>query len=102
MEAPSGHPPVAPGAERIADAFEKARDEGRAALMPYMMGGFPDRESSLAIAAAYVDSGADLIELGVPFSDPLADGPTIHAAATDALAAGATLETHARDLRFGV
>jgi tryptophan synthase alpha chain len=61
--------------------------------MPYMMAGYPDRESSLAVAAAYADSGADLIELGVPFSDPLADGPTIHAAATDALAAGATLET---------
>jgi tryptophan synthase alpha chain len=61
--------------------------------MPYMMAGFPDRDSSLAIAAAYADSGADLIELGVPFSDPLADGPTIHAAATAALAAGATLET---------
>jgi tryptophan synthase alpha chain len=61
--------------------------------MPYMMAGYPDRESSLAVAAAYVDSGADLIELGVPFSDPLADGPTIHAAATEALAAGATLAT---------
>jgi tryptophan synthase alpha chain len=58
--------------------------------MPYMMAGYPDREASLAIAAAYVDSGADLIELGVPFSDPLADGPTIHAAATAALEAGAT------------
>jgi tryptophan synthase alpha chain len=61
--------------------------------MPYMMAGFPDRETSLAVAAAYVDSGADLIELGVPFSDPLADGPTIHAAATVALEAGATLAT---------
>jgi tryptophan synthase alpha chain len=61
--------------------------------MPYMMAGYPDRESSLAVAAAYVDAGADLIELGVPFSDPLADGPTIHAAATEALAAGATLDT---------
>jgi tryptophan synthase alpha chain len=61
--------------------------------MPYMMGGFPNQESSLAIAEAYVDAGADLIELGVPFSDPLADGPTIHAAAVDALAAGATLES---------
>jgi tryptophan synthase alpha chain len=81
------------GAERIAGAFEAARDEGRAALMPYMMAGFPDRESSLAVAAAYADSGADLIELGVPFSDPLADGPTIHAAATAALQAGATLST---------
>lgn len=61
--------------------------------MPYMMAGFPDRESSLAVATAYADSGADLIELGVPFSDPLADGPTIHTAATQALAAGATLDT---------
>jgi tryptophan synthase alpha chain len=61
--------------------------------MPYLMAGFPDRDTSLAVAAAYADSGADLVELGVPFSDPLADGPTIHAAATTALAAGATLES---------
>jgi tryptophan synthase alpha chain len=61
--------------------------------MPYMMAGYPDREASLAVAAAYVDAGADLIELGVPFSDPLADGPTIHAAATAALAGGATMAT---------
>jgi tryptophan synthase alpha chain len=61
--------------------------------MPYMMAGYPDRDTSLAVAEAYVDSGADLIELGVPFSDPLADGPTIHAAATVALEAGATLAT---------
>jgi tryptophan synthase alpha chain len=81
------------GEERIAAAFEAAKAEGRAALMPYMMAGFPDRESSLAVAAAYADSGADLIELGVPFSDPLADGPTIHAAATKALEGGATLAT---------
>jgi len=79
------------GEERIEAAFKLAGEEGRAALMPYMMAGFPDLESSLAIAAAYADSGADLIELGVPFSDPLADGPTIHAAATAALEAGATL-----------
>jgi tryptophan synthase alpha chain len=61
--------------------------------MPYMMGSFPSHDASLAIANAYVEAGADLIELGVPFSDPLADGPTIHAAATEALAAGATLES---------
>jgi tryptophan synthase alpha chain len=79
------------GMARIAGAFESARAEGRPALMPYMMAGFPDHASSLAVAAAYADSGADLIELGVPFSDPLADGPTIHAAATEALAGGATL-----------
>jgi len=81
------------GEDRIAAAFKAARGEGRAALMPYMMAGYPDRESGLAVAAAYVDSGADLIELGVPFSDPLADGPTIHTAATAALEAGATFAT---------
>ena len=81
------------GEERVLDAFRAARAEGRAALMPYMMAGYPDRETGLAVAAAYAGSGADLIELGVPFSDPLADGPTIHAAATAALEAGATLAT---------
>ncbi len=96
--APPSPPPVLDngkltGVERIAAAFESARAEGRAALMPYMMAGYPERESSLAIAGAYVDAGADLVELGVPFSDPLADGPVIHAAATEALAAGATLDT---------
>jgi tryptophan synthase alpha chain len=83
---------VATGVARIAQAFETARGEGRAALMPYMMGGFPDPETSTAVAGAYADAGADLVELGVPFSDPLADGPVIHAAGTRALAAGATLE----------
>jgi tryptophan synthase alpha chain len=81
------------GEERIRAAFAAARDEGRAALMPYMMAGFPDRESGLAVAAAYADAGADLVELGVPYSDPLADGPTIHSADTVALANGATLRT---------
>jgi tryptophan synthase alpha chain len=80
------------GAARIGAAFEAARGEGRAALMPYLMGGFPDQETATAVATAYADAGADLIELGVPFSDPLADGPTIHAADTAALAAGATLK----------
>ncbi len=89
-QAPSAEAPS--GEERIAAAFEATQAEGRAALMPYMMAGYPDRESSLAVAEAYADSGADLIELGVPFSDPLADGPTIHAAATAALDAGATVE----------
>ena len=79
------------GVERIAAAFEAAREEGRAALMPYLMGGFPDAETSRAVIECYADAGADLIELGVPFSDPLADGPVIHAAATKALAMGTTL-----------
>lgn len=77
------------GVERIAAAFAGAT--GRAALMPYLMGGFPDVETSVAIGEAYADNGADLVELGVPFSDPLADGPVIHAAATRALAAGVTV-----------
>ena len=80
------------GGQQIAAAFAAARAEGRAALMPYMMGGFPDLETSMAVADAYVEAGGDLVELGVPFSDPLADGPVIHAAATRALAGGATLE----------
>ena len=59
--------------------------------MPYLMGGFPDLEATVAIGAACADAGADMLELGVPFSDPLADGPVIHAAGTRALANGATL-----------
>ncbi|HET9103144.1 MAG TPA: tryptophan synthase subunit alpha [Solirubrobacteraceae bacterium] len=83
---------MASGTDRIAEAFARARANGRrAALMPYLMGGYPDPETSRRIGRAYLDAGADLIELGVPFSDPLADGPVIHAAATAALAAGATL-----------
>jgi tryptophan synthase alpha chain len=86
------------GVERIAEAFARSRADGRrAALMPYMMGGYPDLERSRAIAAAYVQAGADLVELGVPYSDPLADGPVIHAAATAALSQGVKL-AHALEL----
>jgi tryptophan synthase alpha chain len=74
------------GVQRIADAF--AGRAGRAAVMPYMMGGYPDLDASQRIAVAYADGGADLVELGIPYSDPLADGPVIHAAGTAALAAG--------------
>jgi tryptophan synthase alpha chain len=80
------------GVDRIAEAFAGARANGRvAALMPYLMGGFPDLETSREIGLAYAEGGADLVELGVPFSDPLADGPVIHAAGTAALRAGSTL-----------
>jgi tryptophan synthase alpha chain len=79
---------AATGSDRIASAF--ASHGKRAALMPYLMGGFPDLDASTAAGLAAADAGADLIELGIPFSDPLADGPVIHAAATAALAAGAT------------
>jgi tryptophan synthase alpha chain len=80
---------AATGLERIADAF--AQSGKRAAFMPYVMAGFPTMEESLRIGQACADAGADLIELGVPYSDPLADGPVIHAAGTRALAAGASI-----------
>ena len=77
------------GEDRIATAFALRR--GRAALMPYLMGGFPDMATSRAIGEACAAAGADLVELGIPYSDPLADGPVIHAAGTAALRAGATI-----------
>jgi tryptophan synthase alpha chain len=81
------------GIERISEAFASARADGRrAALMPYLMGGFPDLDTSFEIARACVDEGASLLELGIPFSDPLADGPVIQAAGTTALRAGITLD----------
>jgi len=77
------------GIDRIAAAF--ASSGKRAALMPYLMGGFPTLPESVRIGEACVEAGADLLELGVPYSDPLADGPVIHEAGTRALAAGTTL-----------
>jgi tryptophan synthase alpha chain len=80
------------GAERIAEAFASSRAEGRrAALMPYLMAGYPDLGTSGEIGLAYAEAGADLVELGVPFSDPLADGPVIHAAGVAALRGGTHL-----------
>lgn len=80
------------GAQRIAGAFARARSEGRAALIPYVVAGYPDADTSLAIALAVADAGADLLEVGLPYSDPLADGATLQRASGVALGAGATLE----------
>ena len=77
------------GVERITAAF--ARTDKRAALMPYLMAGFPTLDESVRIGEAYIDAGADLLEVGVPYSDPLADGPVIQAAGTAALAAGSNI-----------
>jgi tryptophan synthase alpha chain len=77
------------GVQRIGAAF--ASSGKRAALMPYVMAGFPTLEDSLRTGELCVAAGADVIELGVPYSDPLADGPVIHAAGTRALAAGANI-----------
>jgi len=76
----------------LRDAFAARRARGQAALVAYLTAGFPDAEVSARALVAVAEAGADVIELGVPFSDPLADGPTIQAASFDALAAGMTLE----------
>jgi tryptophan synthase alpha chain len=78
------------GSERLAQAFESTG--GRAALMPYLMGGYPDLAGSLRVGEAFADAGANLVELGVPFSDPLADGPVIQAAGQQALERGANYD----------
>jgi tryptophan synthase alpha chain len=80
------------GAHRIAAAFGAADAAGRAALIPYVVAGYPDAETSFRIAIAAVDAGADLLELGLPYSDPLADGATLQRASGVALAHGATLD----------
>jgi tryptophan synthase alpha chain len=80
---------LATGIERIAATFAAVRAEGRrAALMPYLMGGFPDADCSRRVGLACAEHGADLLEVGIPYSDPLADGPVIHDAGSKALAAG--------------
>ena len=84
------------GARRIAAAFARAREAGRAALIPYVVAGYPDAETSVAIALAAADAGADLLEVGLPYSDPLADGATLQRASQVALRAGATLEKSLR------
>jgi tryptophan synthase alpha chain len=77
---------------RIEARFAQLREEGRAGFVAYVMAGDPDLERSRAILHALPAAGADIIELGVPFSDPMADGPPIQRAALRALAAGTTLE----------
>jgi tryptophan synthase alpha chain len=84
------------GARRIAAAFAAARADGRAALIPYIVAGYPDAETSLAIALAAADAGADVLEVGLPYSDPLADGATLQRASQVALGSGATLEASLR------
>ncbi|MDY8107666.1 tryptophan synthase subunit alpha [Fulvimarina sp. 2208YS6-2-32] len=77
---------------RIEDRFAKLRDEGRPALVNFVMAGDPDHETSLAIVKALAEAGADIIELGMPFSDPMADGPSIQKAGLRALKAGGSLQ----------
>lgn len=76
------------GAGRITAAFDAARDDGRAALVIYLPAGYPDLETSEQCLLAAVEAGADVVEVGFPFSDPIMDGPTIQAANQVALDAG--------------
>lgn len=74
---------------RLAKAFAAPRAQ-RAALMPYVTGGHPDLETSARIIGTLIEAGADIVELGIPFSDPIADGPVVQRSTYEALLAGVT------------
>jgi tryptophan synthase alpha chain len=78
---------------RLSQTFERLREEKVCGLFPYLMAGFPDVETSKKLAVAALEAGADGFEIGVPFSDPLADGTTLQKANAHALAHGASLQT---------
>ena len=78
---------------RIATVFTHRKAKGEAAFVAYIMGGDPDRAASQAVLNALPENGVDIIELGMPFTDPAADGPTIEEAGLRSLAAGTTLTT---------
>ena len=82
-----------PAPNRIDTKFRELRDAGERALVPFVTVGFPDIEMSEAVAEAIIESGGDMLELGIPFSDPLADGPTVQKASFRALQQGVTLRT---------
>lgn len=87
---------LAPGnnspASKITRTFEQARREGRGVLIPYFMCGYPTAEQSARLVLAAIEGGADIVELGMPFSDPLADGATIQHAGHSALEGGMTMQ----------
>jgi tryptophan synthase alpha chain len=76
---------------RIAETFARLRAEGRAGFVPFIMAGDPSLEGTRELLRAAADANVDLIELGVPFSDPMADGPGLQRSAERALAVGTTL-----------
>lgn len=78
------------GEENVREAFSRARAEGRGALIGYLTAGDPSPEHTPALCKALLDGGVDILELGIPFSDPIADGPTIQAASGRSLHAGTT------------
>jgi tryptophan synthase alpha chain len=78
---------------RIEGVFAVLKKQGRKALIPFITGGYPEPAATLPLMFALVEAGADIIELGVPFSDPMADGPTIQRASEQALSYGTSLRT---------
>jgi len=82
----------------ISRVFAARRTEGRAALIPYVTAGYPERGSTVEVLEALAESGADIIELGIPFSDPLADGPTIQTSSFASLEQGTTVVGVLEDL----
>jgi tryptophan synthase alpha chain len=87
------------GAARVRAAFAAAAKDSRATLVAYLMAGHPDDETSLAAAEAALAAGADLLEIGVPFSDPVADGPVVAAAGHQTVAAGGGFDSAVRLVR---
>lgn len=87
MSGPRGGPPGGPD-DRVREMFERTRAEGRPALIPFVPGGWPERDATVEIVQAAVDAGADAFEIGMPFSDPLADGVTNQRAYQQALENG--------------
>ncbi len=90
------------GVQRINELFARTKAEGRAAFMPYHAMGYPSRDATLEVIQALGAAGADLFEIGIPHSDPLADGPTIQTATYTALTQGTTVRdslTMVRELR---
>jgi tryptophan synthase alpha chain len=75
---------------RITRAFERSRSEGRPAIIPYVTDGFPELDDSVELVKALIEGGADIVELGIPFSDPIADGPTVQRSGQRAIDNGFT------------
>jgi tryptophan synthase alpha chain len=84
----------------IGQVFAGRRREGKATLIPYVTAGYPGPEATVELMQALADEGSDIIELGIPFSDPLADGPTIQQSSFVSLAGGTTVESVLGDLRI--
>ena len=83
----------------ISKSFKLLGSEGRTALIPYVTAGYPNRDATVPLLERLKDVGADIIELGIPFSDPLADGPTIQRSSFAALENGTTVASVLADLR---